>query len=78
MAIVIICKFHLCIVDCTNPSNMVLHSNIVNPTPRVSTFPVLETYNMTCMSGYSVNGNPRMMCLENSTWSQPEFTCVPG
>ncbi|XP_052076321.1 CUB and sushi domain-containing protein 3-like [Mytilus californianus] len=68
--------FH-CAADCTDPTPDVIYSEMINPF-GLSTFPVDNAYSLTCITGYSVNGNSSMTCYTNSTWSQPQFSCVPG
>ncbi|VDI66852.1 Hypothetical predicted protein [Mytilus galloprovincialis] len=50
---------------------------MINPS-RLSTYPVDNEYSLTCKTGYSVNGKSVMTCYTNSTWSTPQFSCVPG
>ncbi|XP_071126107.1 uncharacterized protein [Mytilus edulis] len=66
-----------CAADCTDPTPAVQYSEVINPS-GLSTFPVDDEYSLTCKTGYSVNGKSVMTCYTNSTWSQPQFSCVPG
>ncbi|CAG2224591.1 CSMD [Mytilus edulis] len=64
-----------CKEGCGDPSAFVNNSALSDPSkPRKHG----SSHKMICTDGYSVKGNASMTCLNNSTWTPPNFSCVEG
>ncbi|XP_052078838.1 uncharacterized protein LOC127716634 [Mytilus californianus] len=64
-----------CKEGCDDPSAFVNNSALYDPSKAREHG---SSHIMICTNGYSVKGNALMTCLNNSTWTPPEFSCVEG
>ncbi|CAC5382365.1 CSMD [Mytilus coruscus] len=64
-----------CKEGCVDPSAFVNNSALYDPSKAREHG---SSHIMICMNGYSVKGNALMICLNDSTWTPPKFSCVEG